>query len=649
MAVIEIAKIKVRRGQENRTGMPQLDSGEFGWAEDTEHLYIGKRIVDGAADDLNTRILTENDLNNIFALIHGGQAVATTSTYKYRDTAEFINSQVSTVGIKLDNSVSLTDYGLIVSSTATDITDIIQDAVQDLFANQLPPDGWHDWRTADARSPLIVPAGNYYISDAVHLPPYTTLIGQGAGMTKLTFVTATDRPMFKTVDAEDNEFESANMLSGAPQARNVYIADMTLEYSDVLQTTFPLLSLDNVLDARVERVHFQTAFDSTSTTTYGLTAYGKGIEIRGTGGGIGSGDVNLCQNIDVVDCVFNGLYTGIEGTGTVIRPFISNSIFSNLNRGIKFYTVDTKPGPSNGVISKSRFENIVAEAIYVGENPNGIPTDHLSEDNFFIQVGNGVGFDDFTTSNLNTTPVITFMSVGNKSRNDYFHRFTVATTTTDAAFYFNPLVSGRVSIDNSAAFTTTAVASSITPVTKLPITGASQTVNLRYQLSNSGLSRAGTLLVNVSAEGYTAVTDTYNYSEGMYTVVSNVTTATIAGLTTTTQFAVDTAIYPEFADPTLTNGTWFLTGSDVYAGYAAAIVDVFGVQGSKKVFDTDSSSPQFNFTTPGETWSLLKSDSPNVQFQIDSTNIVKNYVSVVCDTGSSVSDLFLEYQVNILS
>jgi hypothetical protein len=30
MAVIEIAKIQVRRGQENLTGMPQLDAGEFG-------------------------------------------------------------------------------------------------------------------------------------------------------------------------------------------------------------------------------------------------------------------------------------------------------------------------------------------------------------------------------------------------------------------------------------------------------------------------------------------------------------------------------------------------------------------------------------------------------------------------------------------
>jgi hypothetical protein len=66
MAVIEIAKILVRRGQELQTGIPQLDPGEFGWAEDTEHLYIGKRISEGAVDNQNTRILTENDLTILY-------------------------------------------------------------------------------------------------------------------------------------------------------------------------------------------------------------------------------------------------------------------------------------------------------------------------------------------------------------------------------------------------------------------------------------------------------------------------------------------------------------------------------------------------------------------------------------------------------
>ena len=87
MAVIEIAKIQVRRGQENVTGVPMLDPGELGWAEDTQNLYIGKRISEGANSDNNTRILTEVDLRNIFNALGGGTtgSVASTSTYRYRD------------------------------------------------------------------------------------------------------------------------------------------------------------------------------------------------------------------------------------------------------------------------------------------------------------------------------------------------------------------------------------------------------------------------------------------------------------------------------------------------------------------------------------------------------------------------------------
>ena len=49
MAVIEVAKIQVRRGQEGVTGLPQLDSGEFGWALDAQNLYIGNgALAEGA-------------------------------------------------------------------------------------------------------------------------------------------------------------------------------------------------------------------------------------------------------------------------------------------------------------------------------------------------------------------------------------------------------------------------------------------------------------------------------------------------------------------------------------------------------------------------------------------------------------------------
>ena len=76
MSVVEIAKIKVRRGQANVDGVPQLEGGEFGWAVDTRTLYIGNGALDEGAPTIgNTRLLSEYDLPNIFYL--------TSSTYIY--------------------------------------------------------------------------------------------------------------------------------------------------------------------------------------------------------------------------------------------------------------------------------------------------------------------------------------------------------------------------------------------------------------------------------------------------------------------------------------------------------------------------------------------------------------------------------------
>jgi hypothetical protein len=252
MAIVEIAKIQVRRGQENQTGMPQLDSGEFGWAEDTEHLYIGKRIADGAVDDNNTRILTENDLVNIFSLIAPGSSVASTSTYKYRDTLPtgYINSVITSIGNKLDDSANLTDWGVTPSYTATDITVALQTAVQDLFNNQ--------YIDVDARRTLTLPAGNYYITEVIDLPPYASIVGEGAAMTTLILNTSSvSGGIFRTVDADGNTFESGLQTNNrVSQPQNIRLEGMTLSFGDETTSSYALVNLDNVYNAHINSVNF---------------------------------------------------------------------------------------------------------------------------------------------------------------------------------------------------------------------------------------------------------------------------------------------------------------------------------------------------------------------------------------------------------
>jgi hypothetical protein len=64
MAITSISRIQQRRGRANSgTGLPQLASGELGWAIDTQELYIGNGAVsEGAPFVGNTRILTEHDI-----------------------------------------------------------------------------------------------------------------------------------------------------------------------------------------------------------------------------------------------------------------------------------------------------------------------------------------------------------------------------------------------------------------------------------------------------------------------------------------------------------------------------------------------------------------------------------------------------------
>jgi len=506
MAVIEIAKIQVRRGQELQTGVPQLDPGELGWAQDTEHLYIGKRISEGASTDENSRILTDRDLENIFNLI--GSTVTQAIVYQYRENVSYITANSRTLQSKLDDFVSITDFGVVPSTTATDITTNLVNAINDLFYNGASS---FDYQRRDARRRLLIPAGNYYISSAVELPPYAVIHGEGKGLTTLTLINSSTY-MFKTIDADGNDFESTTMESGVNRAREVGLHGLTLEYAVTASSNYALLSLDNVLNAKVEDVEFRTAIDTTSTTTFGLISTGKGISIRGTGGGIGAGDSNLCENIIIENCKFDSLQTAVEGTGSVVRTILNNNVFNNLYQGVKLHTTNTLPAPSNSYAHDNRFQNIVNEAIYVGTSTQR--TSFVSENNFFIQVGNGTGLDDSVTTSASA--VITFLSQGNNSYNDYFQRQVVAnSTTTTASFYYNPLVAGEGVLLNNSGFKKTLLAGTVTEVTKLYLSDIDQKIDLDYKIHNStgDYSRAGKLLVNIAALDSTGnISDNYNYS-----------------------------------------------------------------------------------------------------------------------------------------
>lgn len=642
MAVIQISQIQVRRGQENQTGVPQLAPGEFAWAQDTENLYIGKSTDEGAVDSENSRILTEIDYDNLFNLINENNTGTIAVNYKYRDGVSYItDTVVRTLQGKLDDTVSLVDFGVVASATATDITTNFRHAVATIFKNS----AWDSLNRQDARRVLMVPAGNYILSTYVELPPYAKIMGAGAGLTKLS-LTSNSANMFKTVDVDGNNFDSGDMSSGVRRAREVHISDMTLEYATTPTANNALISLDNVLDARVQNCILRTAFSEASTTTYGLVDFGVGIEIRGTGGGIASGDTSLCKNIKISGNTFDGLYRGVQSTGTVIRPIIDNNVFSNLVQGVALYTINSLPGPSNGIITENRFENIVKEGIYVGPNPNNYLTNHISSYNFFIQTGNGTGLTDFTTAKQH--PIITFESQGNKSVNDYFYRRQYAEATADPTFYYNTLIEGRTRIDDGAVYTATLVKSTSTNIVKIPLTGLNQAITVNYQLATTSSARTGSILVNLSHDGYNSVSDNYTYTEDLMVVKSGITP--ITATSGNNQMVVSLTTYPDLARVDA-SGVWYFTGTDntsPYFGKSAVVTQVQQIDSTTVMFTTDSKFPTFDFSTAALQYSLLTQDSPSMTFDTK-LSLPVNYITLICKNESTTTNFILEYQISIMS
>jgi len=734
MPVIEIAKVQIRRGQENQTGMPQLDSGEFGWAEDTEHLYIGKRIVDGAVDDSNTRILTENDLVNIFGLIAPGSAVASTSTYKYRDNLPqgYINSTVTSIATKLDDMANLTDWGLKPSTTATDIYSYLNTAIQDLFNNQYIP---------DANRQLRIPAGNYYVSDVVYLPPNTNLVGEGKGLTTL-ILTNTSTNLFQTIDSQGNLYGTMPN-SKVTQPKNIHIEGMTLKFNTGTTSTNSLVSLDNVYNAEIIDVGFgaltasaqtyetfvidanassgagpntfvvdtaaypdfigldlttgvyyvtgnnvyanrfaqlttltsvaSTLYTFATTSTFGsmdfsvggegfsllqYNGWGKGVEARGQYGGYTSDAAKLCANIQIRDCEFSNLNTCVESTGSTSRILIENNVISNSKRGVNFYYDDSVSdaniniGPTNGIITRNRFESIVQEAVHVGVNPNNYPSSHISSYNYFNNCANDLHLtdNDITTT---TYAVINFQSIGNRTDNDYFNRRMMADVALagtpfaiyNPTFYYNPLAFGSTSIVDNSAITVGATAGTLTNIVSFPFNNQSQYIEVKYSMSSSVLDRKGTVTVNLTANGGASISDTYTYTEQQESYDSTTNNMAISAGCGLDKLVVASS-YTALNNLVGINGgtsNYYITGSTKYANMTALIVGV-SLVGSTFVIITQSNMPQFDYRTPGETWTLLEADSP-----LFTTSIVtaSNAVTLVCDTTQCLNNVSIEYQTSL--
>lgn len=342
MAVVQISKIQVRRGQKNsNSGIPQLSSAEFAWAIDSQELFIGNgSVLEGAPYVGNTKILTEHD--NILDLA---------SSYEFASTDPSIVGTVErSLQSKLDEYVSVTDFGANPDGS-TDCVDAFETAFTQLFRN------------ADDKfkKVLLVPNGTYLFSSDLRIPSNVILRGEtqsGAvlniGANNIQFVTSTGTELsgFNSTNRPENiqlnnitiqRTSGQTVLSGV---MNSLFDGVVFQGEYVLGETVSSLSTEpaaliwqNVLaGTKVTDIKFRNCeFNSnsisvkcTQTTAYDTSVRFEhcsffvnhvGIYIEGV--------VNQENNWQINDCEFEEVATqafrSTHGTGT----FIQRSVFKN--------------------------------------------------------------------------------------------------------------------------------------------------------------------------------------------------------------------------------------------------------------------------------------------------------------------------------
>lgn len=393
MAVIQISKMQVRRGQTAQTGFPQLSSGEFGWSIDTQQLFIGNGAVsEGAPAVGNTEIITEHNINNIFLGLSNG--------YVYTYNGESVNGvQARSIQSKLDDFVSLHDF-IPAEGTLTEFTQVFKNAIN---------------HASSKGKPLYIPEGDWAVTATLYIRAGTEI--RGAGPQKTIIRNTANTCTFQTESLIGTRFiNNQSSIPGDGNApKNINIAGLTFINSATVNAT-PILQLDCISDSVIEKCEFiGNPFVTTATTSLA-----KAIDFRDTA----SFPANATDNVTIKNCKFYYLSSAINSDYDCANITIVENRFTKLDEGImlgKNLTGITTQrfGPQHIIISNNRFDEINKQAILAGSTSTSVSQDVNSSDNYFYNVGNN-GRGDSTSTQV--TEIIRFNSYGNYSNGDTFDR-----------------------------------------------------------------------------------------------------------------------------------------------------------------------------------------------------------------------------------
>ena len=469
MAVVQISKIQLRRGQKNsQSGIPQLSSAEMAWAVDTQELFIGNgSVAEGAPFVGNTKILTERD--NLLELA---------SSYEFAsDDPSIRNTQSRTLQSKLDESVSILDFGA-VGDGITDNVAAFETAFNQLFNN------------VDNRykKVLIIPNGTYVFKSALRIPSNVIMRGE----TSRGSILKIDNNDIRFVTSTGEELSDFNSMN---RPVLVNISNLT-----ILRSSGQVV-LSGVSKSIFSNINFQGNYilgESVSS----LIAEPSAVFWQNLNDGISTTDITF------EFCNFETSSIGVKCT-TVDNPLSTKIKFNKCNFfvnhiGVLIFGVENQD--NDWIINDCEFEEIVTQALRAEAGKN---TKLLNCN--FKKVGNGTG--------LATNPETPMIYFEEKQGNILIDCSSDRQQLAGIVMQSNiPAISEVVNSDKAVFvnrnFSNVGLSDTFTPIAVFSADNKYYTINYFLQLGI--YSRSGKLTMTVSNDlSNVSITDHYQYSPSL--------------------------------------------------------------------------------------------------------------------------------------
>jgi len=443
MAVVQISKIQVRRGKKNQgSGMPQLASGEIAWAIDTQELYIGNGAVsEGAPYVGNSKILTEHD--SILELL---------TLYQYKFDSELQESSIDdTVGRSLqarldDGHVNAANFGIQNLIPSIDQTELIQAAVDALFATTVPTD----------RTVLEFDPGEYLITGTITLPSNVQISGSGKDVTIFKFTSS----------------GAAFVTSGGSE--KISLENFTVK---ITQNNSTCLTINGSKESTFTNLKFIS--DDGSPIAEGLTTLidqnSVGIKLIGN---------NLINSNYYRGLDFKKLTFAVLADSDASFNTFENCSLEYLSTGFSFGEGSVN-GSNYNTVTNSTFDVIASHGIVVHKGSN-----NTSRGNKFLNVGNDFG-------SINKTSIIKFVTTGNSSVQDVFQR-SVELETTYSQPYIQEIEGPTTRADSQSTTISLVSTTNVFPAFRLPL-GESTHYEVKYVIKSPNYVRTGNMTISVDS------------------------------------------------------------------------------------------------------------------------------------------------------